>query len=233
MRTLSREHQPMFEFQTAVSNWRPVFESGNDDLGVFDCVSSSISNFMLSELNYRQGERSDAAGLYSDRVTYYPEIGERFNDLGVDGLDQSLPLLDDFINSDTFSSTNAEFNATLDDFKRELLDLLLDVEWKPADITSVIAVIDEVFDNIKEQPAANLLNYISSKISDLKDAKISVTRGSEENIPIWKIAELAVLFGMASWAVYACYCKSKGCSKKQQNKFNAVMAVALVTLGAC
>lgn len=234
MKTLSREHKAMFDYETGATNWRPAFESETADwLGVFDCVSSSISNFILSELNYRQGERSDAAGLYEDRVSYYSEIGARFNVLGIDGLDQSLPYLDDFINSEVFPSTGSAFNVTLDDFKRDLLDLFIDVEWKAADITIIMDVIDEVFDNIREQSASNLLDYIASKITDLKDARNSASRGSEENLPVWKVLGAAVLLGMATWAVYACYYRSKGCTQKQKNKYNAVMVIALLTYGAC
>lgn len=235
MKVLSKEHQGMQNYQYSADSLRIAldFESSSDWMNCFELFSTSISSFILSELNFRQGERSQVANIYPDRTNYYFNIGNKFNQRGINGLFDSANFMNLFKNSESFPPTTADFDLTLDEFRQDLLDLFIDVEWKASDITKIQNVINEVFSNISQQPSENLLTYIESKITELANVRQSPTRGTEENLPIWKVLAAAVLIGFAAWAVYACYYRSRGCTKKQRRTYETVMSIALITYGAC
>ena len=238
MKQLSREHQAVFNFETAVAQLRPVTETDVDEAdykNFYDSFTSAVSNFINSELHFRQADRCETVGVNPDLETYSRDYGTELNDRGIAMLGNARDALNDFIEQQgALPTTGDEFEAELSDYADRLKRTMVSLEIKASDASELSEAIDQAIATLA--PGANgadLLNYASTKIQELIDVRGEDGRGADTNIPIWKLIAAAVLLVLGLWVVYKCYYSRWLCSKKEKAIYNTILSVAMIVFGAC
>lgn len=238
MKQLSREHQAVFNFEQAAIQLRPVTETdeGQEDYrDFFDYFTGSISNFINSELHFRQAERCTNVGVQPDLESYSQNFGEELNNRGIELLQESLTSFNSFKDvQGELPATDSEFQQELNTFKHRLKETMVTLEIKGSDAEELSNQIDELANTLASgSTGMNLLDYGSTKIQELIDTRNQPGRGADSNIPLWKLIAAAVLLLLGTWVVYKCYYTRRLCSKKQKAIYNTILAVAMIVFGAC
>ncbi|MEA3494580.1 MAG: hypothetical protein U9R42_00935 [Bacteroidota bacterium] len=240
MKQLTREQQAVYNFQVSATVLRSVVEfeqenGQNEYIDFFDFYTGAISNFINSELNYRQGDRCAAVNMQTDLMNYSNSQGAVSNTNGIDFLTKGLESFNLFKEAQTeLPDTTAEFLEVVNQYRSELKEELLLQEMKGSDVTEIAEQIDIVLDSLQiGNSGADLLNLMSEKIQELIDTRNLPTRGAETNIAVWKLIAIAVMIGVGTWVIYKCYWSRRGCSKKRKKTYNTILAIALITYGAC
>lgn len=247
MRQLTREHQAVSNFKTAIAQLRPIVE---DDEAIqyprfYDSYEGAISNFILSELYIRQGERCDVLDVFPDLKNFSLDYGNSLNTQGIGYLETAKAFLVDFKNSlGTQPDTDADFQTELNAYFENIKETLSQVEIKADDAEAYSEKFRDVLDSLAiGNNGLDLLDYIIASVQDLIDARgtssrgaalVSVTGAALLLIPpVWKVAAAAVLLGLGAWVVYKCYYSPWRCSKREQAIYNTILAFAMIALGAC
>jgi len=88
--------------------------------------------------------------------------------------------------------------------------------------------LSEVIDVIGRDGELGVINLIRAKLVELKNVRLSPSRGTEENIPVWKIIAALIFFGIMSWKVLRCVRKNRCCrANMTENVIIGILAVAM------
>lgn len=238
MKQLTREQQAVYNFQIAASLLRPITDTdeGREHYKDFyDYFTQAISNFIDSELNFRQGDRCAALNIQPELEHYSNSMGVEYNQIGINSLTDALSAFNHFKEAQTeLPTTDAQFQTALDEYRARLKQELVKLEIKGSDADEYSEQINLVLESLAiGNSGMDLLNLTSSKIQELINIRNSPTRGADTNIAVWKLIAAAVMLGVGSWAVYKCKYSNRLCSKKEKSIYNTIIYIAMVTFGAC
>jgi len=239
MQTFSREHQAVYDFKVAYAQLRPLIdeETSDDYRSFFDSFEGAISNFILTELHIRQGERCDALDVFSDLKTFSFDFGNSLNTQGISYLQSSKDYLVTFKNDlPSQPATDNDFQTFLQDYKSNMIKALSQIEFSASDCLQISDAIDETLASLATgNTGVDLLDYTIGKMQDLIDARGTTSRGAAilVPVPIWKIIAACVMFGISFWAIYKCYYSIRGCSKKEQAIYGVILTIAVLVFKAC
>lgn len=238
MKQLTVAHQAVFNFKTAADQYRPVTETDvaqEDYRDFYDYFTGAISNFINSELNFRQGARCASVGINPDLQSYSDGLGEQLNTEGIGYLVEALICFNNFRDEQVdLPVIGADFQPILADYKTRLRETMVLLEIKGSDALELSNEIEAVTSKlVAGNTGQQLLEYIAAKVQQLADVRSQPGRGAESNIAIWKLIAAAVMLGLASWVVYKCYYSQRLCSKREKAIYNSILAVAMIVFGAC
>lgn len=241
MKQLTREQQAVFNFQTSMSQLRPIVE---DDQSIhfvrwFDSFESSISSFITSELNFRQAERCDVLKVYPDLGNHSRGIGNDANKAGISYLKNSIEYLKLF-KQDLRENEQKPFSFDrkgidkIEKFSESLRKQIALMEIKGSDakeFNETIEVAYKMFHKVGGE--GEIIDFIIKKTDELIKIRSSKGRGAETNIAIWKLIAAAALFALASWVIWKCHWSRWRCSKTEKATYNTILVIAMITFGAC
>lgn len=236
MKVYSREHQALVQFQNAVSNYRPsVADTESKDLQYgFDSFTDAVGKFILSELNFRQGERSEVLGIYDERNAYYKRIGNEFNTQGIEALKEGQPFLTEVVNS---LPTGGGEGPALAEGIAEMLDVfqkvMMDVEMKAGDVAELNTEIQGIAKIAQGNNARAVGDYMLNRFNQLAEVRGSSGRGAETNLPFWKLIAAGVIFGVGFVLIASCYNGWWTCTRARRRTYESIIAAAAIILGAC
>lgn len=78
-----------------------------------------------------------------------------------------------------------------------------------------------------------LSGYLARQAEALEQRRGSASRGTEQNIPIWKIAAAAAIVGIAVWGVICCNNRSCWCPDWMMALANIALAIAATAIWFC
>ncbi|HXT51034.1 MAG TPA: hypothetical protein VN811_08320 [Thermoanaerobaculia bacterium] len=237
MKQLSREHQAVLDQKVGFAAFRPVVEDEQslDLLRFYDSFDGAVSAFILTELHIRQADRCKALGVLADYQKHSAGAGAKQNSTGLSYLETAQTHLDEFRKAlKAENPVDKGFSRQLNETKTAMKEALAQVEIKGTDAQGLGAVIDEVSGLFAiGATSVNVFVYVGKKLDELKAMRRTPGRGAETNIAVWKLVAAAVLLALGSWVVYKCYYSPWRCSKKEKAIYNSILAVAIVTFGAC
>lgn len=237
MKTLTREHQAVFNFKTGMDQLRPIVTDQESIYYTrfFDSFDGAISNFIQTELFLRQAERCRELDVNSDLENYSFGYGTKLNQQGIDILKDSIAFLKEFKKSlNDEPIIDDEFQTILNNYHIDLKETLVHVELKASDVKEIDQVIESTLSTLATgNTGIELISYIESNLEKLVSLRNEPGRGAEKNIAVWKIVAAAVILGLGAWIVYKCYYSPWRCSSKEKKIYNTILAIALITFGAC
>lgn len=187
----------------------------------------AILNFGEAELNFRKGERFETLGLSENVVAYSREQLTELNARGIAMLDKAIEAFDEFINSNEFSNEPVSGGA-FDVEKLKVKEILAQSHLKVSDVVKLNNALNEVLGVIANGGELGVINFIKAKLSEFKDVRLSPSRGTEENIPVWKIIAALILLGIMSYKVLRCIRRNRCCrANMTENVIIGILAVAL------
>jgi hypothetical protein len=235
MKVYSREHQSLVQFQNAVSNYRPsVADTESKDFQYgFDSFTDAVGKFILSELNFRQGERSEVLGIYDDRTKYYRGIGGEFNAQGIKALKEGQPALTEMVNSLPAGGSSPELSEAIAEMLGVFEKVIIDVEMKSGDVKELNAEIRKIAEIAQGGSSRAVGDYMLSRFNELAEVRNTPGRGAETNLPFWKLIAAGVIFGVGFVLIASCYNGWWTCSSSRRRTYEWIIAVAAIVLGAC
>lgn len=237
MKTLSREHQAVFNFKNGMCQLRPVV-TDQEEISFtrfFDSFDGAISDFIQTELFIRQGERCKELKINPDLESYSMNYGTKLNKQGIEFTRESLGFLREFKKSlKNEPITDEEFQKTLEEYHLDLKETLVQIEMKASDVKEIDKVIEETLKTLKKgSTGIDLISYIEKNLEELIKIRSKPGRGAETNIAVWKLIAAAILLGLGTWVVYKCKYSPWRCSSAEKKIYNTILAIALSTFGAC
>ena len=201
----------------------------------FDSFEGAVSNFIQTELFIRQGERCKTLGVHPDLESYSLKYGEKLNKEGIDITEMSIEFLRKF--KDTLKDEpviDDSFKEVLEEYHIRLKENLVYVEIKPSDVKEIDDVVIETFKSLSTgNTGVNLISHLIGKLEELSHVRSQPGRGAETNIAVWKIVAIAITAGLGAWVVYKCKYSRWRCSSKEKKIYNTILALAMITYGAC
>lgn len=237
MKTLSREHQAVFNFKNGMCQLRPVV-TDQEDISFtrfFDSFDGAISDFIQTELFIRQGERCKELKINPDLESYSMNYGTKLNKQGIELTRTSLGFLMEFKKSlKNEPITDEDFQKILEEYHVDLKEMLVHIEMKASDVKEIDKVIEDTFKVLKKgNTGIDLISHIEKNLEELIKTRSKPSRGAETNIAVWKLIAAAVLLGLGAWVVYKCKYSPWRCSSAEKKIYNTILAIALITFGAC
>jgi len=248
---LSREQQATLEFMSVSQFLRNVADDGRGRglLEFTEALTHAVSSFGVSELYARQGERHRALGNQSDsgehpaeeRGGHYEDHydghwwrkSRRYNDKGLRTLSYARDTLRQF-REDLSNYPTEEYvlGSDVDQFQDNLRENLADLDLKPSDVEKIDEVFGQGLEVVRSQGAAGLPDYFEEQVSYLERLRRQRDRGAVENIPVWKVAAIAVAVGVWVWALFRCRWWGS-CSLKEGLAYFTVFWIAALIARFC
>jgi hypothetical protein len=172
----------------------------------------SLLHFGESELNHRKGERYNLLSLNPELVTYYNKETKQWNKRGIDSLDVAIKTINDFITTGDLSNRPVELKV-FDDMKLRISEVLVETHLKPSDVFQLVKAFELVISAAAENGELGVITLIKDKLVELRDVRLSPTRGTEINsIPVWKLIGAIVIFGFPVFKSLRCLLRNRCCN---------------------
>jgi hypothetical protein len=228
---LNREQSALMDFDVMSSPQLLSFvNSGETEVAAFlETYNDACSLFGLSELYYRQKGRIEFGSGEADLVAYYNELGETYNQKGVELLSLAIADLQEYINSHTFPPPGqpADFTEFVAEFKLYFENL----ETKPTDTQELVTVLNDTVAAVSGGEQATY-QFLVDKAIELRAVRLSPDRGASTNLAWWKIVAIAVYVGLAATEIWFCILKNK-CSKKAKAVLKGGQTIAALVMKFC
>lgn len=190
-------------------------------------ATQAMLHFGEAELNFRTGERFGALGLSEDVINYSNEQLTEWNNRGIKVLDRAIAAFEEFINTHEFSSEpipSEDFN----DEQLRIKEVLGQAHLKVSDVVKLNTAFEEMVSQAAENGELGVINYMKGKLNELKDVRLSPSRGTEDNIPVWKLISAALLFGFLGYKFIRCRLRGRCCRTNfTENLIIGILAIAL------
>ena len=190
-----------------------------------------------SEAEFRQAERYGVLGIETARSKLHSEAGERSNELAIRTLKRLVETSDSLVEVSgdypkvKISREDEDISEFIDGWKRELAQ----VDIKTSDIEKLNAVFNDGLDALLSGQMSEISTYLRDQANRLLEARSSETRGSESNIPVWKLIALAAALGVT--LAYFMHCRwrwyGRVCSYNTKRYYAALIAIGLGVTGYC
>ncbi len=227
---LNREQSAVMDFDVMSSPQLLSFvNSGETEVATFlESFNDACSLFGLSELYFRQKGRIEFASGEPDLIAYYDELGQQYNNKGIDLLTLAIEDLQVYINSNQFpAGPPADFSGFVEEFKVYFENL----EVKPRDTQELVTVLNDTVNAVQPGEQATL-QYLLNKAIELRTVRQSPDRGADTNLAWWKIVAIAVYVGLAATEIWFCIIKNK-CSKKAKAVLKGGQTIAALVMKFC
>jgi hypothetical protein len=239
MRTFSREFSAVQLLHGAANNFRQVFtDSGSTELlQCYDHIIAALASFTLCELNIRQAERCETAGIQQGRASDLRDLATTYNESGVESLQLALDRVSTAEEGESSAALTDEQQAQLsrliNDFQRGLTVALVETEVKPGDLREVLDGLDNVSQAIRASTSVVAsLGRLRRDIERLIQLRTSPDRGAATNIPGWKVAGIILLVGVG-YVVYVRCIQQNNCTTEQKLFLAAAGVTGSLMPGAC
>lgn len=203
---LGRNQQATLEYLNASQYLRQISESPNGT-GLLEFTSSfvnAVSFFGISELKAREAERAGILDVQSNKVITSLKASSQFNEKGFRTLSYARDSLKKFRDELVNVTDTKKYDDKFLIFQSELNEALVEVETKASDVKIISDSFTECFDLMKNKGVHSLPDYLEEKINNLEDIRKRPDRGAVQNIPLWKVAAIAVAVGVLIWAFFKC-----------------------------
>lgn len=230
---VGREQDAMADFLQATDFMRRIADDdrvkGFADLN--DNLIQAIASFGVGELHARRAERLQALKLSGSRSQAAAKLSARYNEKGQKLLDSAMVGVK-ALEKDLEKYPKEPLSAVIvDEFYEDLREALVDLEVKASDVEQINTVIRSGFDQFRGKPPQGISEYLTSKIKELGDIRKRSDRGAVSNVPLWKIAAIAVAVGVWIWALFRC--GAGKCSLSEGLAYFVIFAVAVLITKFC
>lgn len=228
---LNREQNASLDFHVMSSpQLLSIKDIGEPELSnFFEAYLDACSSFGLSELYFRTKGRIENGTGEQDLIDYYNNLGETYNQKGIDVLTIAITDFQAYVNG--LPPNPPHPPADYSEFVAESKFFYENLEIKPADTAELITALNEAV-NAASPSESGLYQYILLKANELKTVRQSPGRGAETNLAWWKIVAIGVIIGIAALEIWRCIYKNK-CSKTEKAAYKAGYTIASLVLKFC
>ena len=224
---ISREYESASQFLCA-SDF--MLDLVRDDHG--DALAEFTSSFIVAvaafgtcERHARIAERTGLLKCADARGKAAAEESARQNAKGLVALGYARRGLDAYRQQIPNLPTKAVPAADFESFLNDLRFALVDLDAKTSDTEKMYRAVSENLEQLRKGGAAALGNYLDTNLANLEKLRRQNDRGAVDNIPVWKVAAIAVAVGVWVWALFRCRWWGS-CSRKEGLAYAVVIWLA-------
>lgn len=171
----------------------------------------SVLHFGEGELNFRKGERFSELKLSPQFVKYCNDQLKEWNERGINSLDIAINTIEEFIKSGILSKDPVS-EKNFRDMRVRISEILAESPLKVTDVSKLIGAFDKVVARAAIEGELGVITFMRDKLIELKEVRLSSTRGTEDNIPVWKLIAAIVIFGFPVYKSLRCILYKKCCN---------------------
>ncbi len=171
----------------------------------------SVLHFGEGELNFRKGERFSELKLSPQFVRYCNDQLKEWNERGINSLDIAINTIEEFIKSGILSKDPVS-EKNFRDMRVRISEILAESPLKVTDVSKLIGAFDKVVARAATEGELGVITFMRDKLIELKKVRLSSTRGTEDNIPVWKLIAAIVIFGFPVYKSLRCILYKKCCN---------------------
>lgn len=204
---LSEKQIAVRDFLEASEYLRQIADDGQGR-GMLEFTESfiqSVASFGVSELYAREAERYLALGLSKRKANYSLEKSKHHHEKGLRAVGYAKNALNQFRKDLEEYPTDMRLDERdISELIQGLNEQLADLDIKRSDAEKISKTLQEGMHAIAREGAQALPDYLEERIEELAKLRSQEDRGAVENIPVWKVAAIAVALGVWIWALFRC-----------------------------
>lgn len=235
----SRNQTRIQNFIDASRKLEPFVRDERSDLlaEVLHGMTDAVILFGRSEMDYRQAQRYRALDIKSEEAQRREERGGFHHERGLQSLEAAIESIREF-EQEASEYEPVEISSDDEDIqylRREWRAQLAELEIKASDVKRLNDALEEALGAVIEGQAEGIARFVEQRLTELQEIRESETRGTEENIPVWKIAAVAAFFGIAMWALMKCRWRWFGrkCTWKEELIYALIAKAAAAGYNLC
>lgn len=203
---LTREQGAATEFLTASEFMRRIADDkhGKGLLEFTNNLIVAMVAFGSSELYARQSERCEVLEMPAGRARTASQLSARYNNKGLALLGRARDALNVFRQELAGFPDDAVAAKEFETMHEDLREALVDLEVKASDVEKIEKTIRTCLDEVRTKGKVVLPDYLGRHLDELEKLRKREDRGAVENIPVWKIALIALAVGVWVWAYFRC-----------------------------
>jgi len=156
-------------------------------------------------------ERYSALNLYPELVTYFNAELSSWNQRGISSITIAISTINDFINSGILSD-DPVLAIEFADMRLRISEIFVETTLKASDVSSLMQAFDDVVAKAAINGEVGVITFMRDKLVDLKDVRLSPSRGTEQNIQVWKLIGAIILIGFPVYKALRCILEGKCCN---------------------
>ncbi len=200
----TKEQQRILDFMDASNRLKSFVQNHENDLllETFNGLQDAVILFGKCEMAIQRSQRLDdteeAAGLMKRGMSY--------NRRGMASLEAAIESIQGF-QEDTGGYDEVELSTRDEDIaylREEATYQLAQLYTKPRDVERLTETFQNALNAVVEDGIEGLGAFTEENMQRLLELRGSESRGTEENIPVWKIVAVAAFFGITLWTLMKC-----------------------------
>lgn len=232
---LSAKQSAVMDYYNSSEYLRQIADDGHGR-GILEFTESfiqSVASFGISELYAREAERCITLKLSETRANASLERSKHFHEKGIRSIAYAKKSLKQFKKDIKEYPTDIKLDKTdIAEFMQELNEEVANLEIKKTDAEKINKTVLEGMDFIAKEGIGALPGYLEDKIDALEKIRSQKDRGAVDNIPVWKVAAIAVAVGIWIWALFRCKWWGS-CSLKEGLAYFIVFWIAALIAKFC
>lgn len=182
------------EFQNAVTPFKDYLNfSDIPHLHQFYGIySDSVLFFGLSDLYFRESERSKTLDIDGDKVRFLNRREQQTNAQGIDLLSFSMESFAKIKEGYKFNPEKLDNEEIVKELTEKFKLNIAEFDVASKDTKQLYDDFLQAIESIKKEGEIGAFNFIDSKLKELKKLRQGSARGRQSNIPWWK--SLLLLF---------------------------------------
>jgi hypothetical protein len=208
-----------------------------DDKNIYNfysILSDAVEHYGYAEMHFRQQERSNIAKRMVAGLKDVERIAQRYNGKGEAVLNHALNTLK-ILKTIPATEVDKKVKDTnkLTEFQEDFLEIMVQIEMKPSDVEKIRVQIEQAVQVVRANGERGILDHLDKKTVELRDTRKSKDRGAVDNIPVWKIAAIAVFLAVGVWLIYRCLVKGKNCDAVERLAKGLGKTIATLIISLC
>lgn len=194
--------------------------------------AAAVDNFGQCELHFRSADRCSILNIDADKQAFENRELIRFNNIGLDALNKASLSLAGYILINPGSTTPIGQNQVAG-LRTYMAEFISNIEMKASDAKKMMDTFDEIVTAVNTNGEQGFLTYLQTKTAQLQAFRQSPSRGTEENIPVWKLAAIAVFLGLGIYGIIRCFVRGKNCGAVYSKAEYAGLTAAAIVASFC
>lgn len=232
--TLTREQAACSEFLRSSDFMREIADDkhGRALLDFTDSLILAVTAFGTAELHARHAERCEVLKLPAQRARLASQQSARHHDKGLTLIAHCRKSLKEFRRELDDFPTDTVPAREFETLHKDIREALVELEVKASDVDKIDKTIRTCLDLVSANGAATLPDYLDKHLDELESLRKRKDRGAVENIPVWKVAAIALAVGVWVWALFRCRWWGS-CSKKEGLSYFILFWLAVLIARFC
>ena len=164
-------------------------------------------------------------------VNYSKKQLKEWNERGITALEGSIESIEEFIKTGDLSKEPVS-EKNFRDMRIRVAEILAESPLKTSDVSKLIGAFDEAVGKAATSGELGVISFMRDQIVKLKEVRLSPSRGTEDNIAIWKLIAAIIIFDFPVYKSLRCILRRR-CCRTVSGLEGAIVFIAALAWTLC